>query len=127
MEPPEDTNTKAENKSEIASALPTTEQHVHVASAAVGASSGTTPTCSSSTHDCGSATTTAKEGPAEEAARWEERVQIVREHYERKGYLVRSGLQFGCELVLYADDPSKVHSDFCVHVVPEGRFSNSLT
>jgi tRNA splicing endonuclease len=24
------------------------------------------------------------------------------------------------ELVLYADDPSRVHSDFCVHVVPEG-------
>ncbi len=31
---------------------------------------------------------------------------------------MHSGLQFGCELVLYADDPSRVHSDFCVHVVP---------
>jgi len=51
---------------------------------------------------------------------WEERVALVRRHFESKGYRVHSGLQFGCELVLYADDPSKVHSDFCVHVVPEG-------
>ena len=56
-----------------------------------------------------------------QAVKWEERVRIVREHYEEKGYRVHSGLQFGCELVLYADDPSKVHSDFCVHVVPEGK------
>lgn len=55
------------------------------------------------------------------AIAWEERVQIVRRYYESKGYRVHSGLQFGCELVLYADDPSKVHSDFCVHVVPEGK------
>jgi tRNA splicing endonuclease len=45
---------------------------------------------------------------------------VVRRHFEKKGYRVHSGLQFGCELVLYADDPSKVHSDFGVHVVPEG-------
>ena len=56
-----------------------------------------------------------------QAIAWEERVQIVRRHYENKGYRVHSGLQFGCDLVLYADDPSKVHSDFCVHVVPEGK------
>jgi tRNA splicing endonuclease len=56
-----------------------------------------------------------------EATGWEERVRIVRRHYEGKGYRVHSGLQFGCELVLYADDPSRVHSDFCVHVLPEGR------
>jgi tRNA intron endonuclease, catalytic C-terminal domain len=54
------------------------------------------------------------------AVAWEERVQRVREHYERKGYRVRSGLQFGCELVLYADDLGSVHSDFCIHVVPQG-------
>jgi hypothetical protein len=52
----------------------------------------------------------------------EERIGILRRHFERKGYRVHSGLQFGCELVLYADDPSKVHSDFCVHLVhPDGR------
>lgn len=62
------------------------------------------------------------EGEASKA--WEERVLIVRRHFERKGYRVHSGLQFGCELVLYADDPSKVHSDFCVQVVPEGEFKS---
>jgi tRNA splicing endonuclease len=53
---------------------------------------------------------------------WEDRIQIVRRHFQAKGYRVHSGLQFGCELVLYADDPSKVHSDFCVHVVPQGEW-----
>jgi tRNA-intron lyase len=52
------------------------------------------------------------------AIAWEERVLVVRRHFEQKGYRVHSGLQFGCELVLYADDPSRVHSDFGVHVVP---------
>jgi len=46
----------------------------------------------------------------------EERIDIVRTHFEKKGYRVHSGLQFGVELVLYSDIPSKVHSDFCVHV-----------
>ena len=50
---------------------------------------------------------------------WEERIQILRQHFETKGYRVHSGLQFGCELVLYADDPDNVHSDFCVHLVNE--------
>ena len=56
-----------------------------------------------------------------DAKAWEARVQKVRQWYQNKGYRVHSGFQFGCELVLYADDPSKVHSDFCVHVVPEGE------
>lgn len=51
---------------------------------------------------------------------FQETIDIVRDHFVRKGYRVHSGLQFGCELVLYADDPSRVHSDFCVHVVPHG-------
>lgn len=55
------------------------------------------------------------------AVEWEKRIQIVRQHYEDKGYRVHSGFQFGCELVLYADDPAKVHSDFCVHVIPERK------
>lgn len=50
---------------------------------------------------------------------WEERILILRRHFEDKGYRVHSGLQFGCELVLYADDPERVHSDFCVHLVEE--------
>lgn len=48
----------------------------------------------------------------------EDRAAIARQHFSRKGYRVHSGLQFGCELVLYADSPGRVHSDFCVHVVP---------
>jgi len=43
---------------------------------------------------------------------------MVRCHFQQKGYRVHSGLQFGCELVLYADSPDRVHSDFAVHVVP---------
>uniref|UniRef100_A0A7S0C490 tRNA-intron lyase n=1 Tax=Proboscia inermis TaxID=420281 RepID=A0A7S0C490_9STRA len=50
------------------------------------------------------------------------RIEIVREYFERKGYRVHSGLQFGAELTLYADSPGRVHSDFCVHVVPPGEF-----
>lgn len=45
-------------------------------------------------------------------------ISIARTYFHNKGYRVHSGLQFGCELVLYADDPGRVHSDFCVHVVP---------
>ena len=54
----------------------------------------------------------------------EDRIAIARHHFENKGYRVHSGLQFGCELVLYADSPDNVHSDFCVHVVDgdEGKF-----
>ena len=46
----------------------------------------------------------------------EDRIAIVRNHFIAKGYRVHSGLQFGCELVLYSDSPELVHSDFCVHV-----------
>lgn len=55
----------------------------------------------------------------------EERNAIARRHFERKGYRVHSGLQFGCELVLYADTPERVHSDFCVHVVPAGMYDEN--
>jgi len=48
----------------------------------------------------------------------EQHINIVRHHFSNKGYRVHSGLQFGCELVLYADNPGRVHSDFCVHVLP---------
>lgn len=46
----------------------------------------------------------------------DDRIAIARKHFVKKGYRVHSGLQFGCELVLYADIPSRVHSDFCVHI-----------
>jgi hypothetical protein len=54
----------------------------------------------------------------EKAEQWEDRIAQVRTYFEKKGYRVHSGLQFGCELVLYADDPSRVHSDFCVRLLP---------
>ncbi|KAL7474247.1 hypothetical protein ACHAW6_000230 [Cyclotella cf. meneghiniana] len=55
--------------------------------------------------------------------RVEDLIAIARNHFEQKGYRVHSGLQFGCELVLYADSPGRVHSDFCVLVVgPEEEF-----
>ena len=57
---------------------------------------------------------------AESTTETDDRLKFVRRHYEAKGYRVHSGLQFGCEFVLYADDPSRVHSDFCIHVVNEG-------
>jgi tRNA intron endonuclease, catalytic C-terminal domain len=46
---------------------------------------------------------------------------FVRRHYESLGYRVHSGLQFGCDFVLYADSPEAVHSDFCVYIVPDGK------
>lgn len=58
------------------------------------------------------------DNPGTEYLSHEERTSIARRHFERKGFRVHSGLQFGCELVLYADDPDRVHSDFCVHVLP---------
>jgi len=56
----------------------------------------------------------------------EERCVIAKKHFQRKGYRVHSGLQFGCELVLYADDPGKVHSDFCVSLVGSDSSVNWL-
>ena len=52
-----------------------------------------------------------------------ERTTLVKEYYVKRGYRVHSGLQFGCELVLYADMPSRVHSDFCVHIPDATRLS----
>ena len=60
--------------------------------------------------------------PLTSALNHEELISDARAHYSSLGYRVHSGLQFGCELVLYADDPELVHSDFCVVVLPpDGR------
>ena len=56
-----------------------------------------------------------------------DRIAIARKHFEGKGYRAHSGLQFGCELVLYADLPSIVHSDFCVHIPAEDTRLNWMT
>ncbi|KAG7361186.1 tRNA intron endonuclease [Nitzschia inconspicua] len=47
---------------------------------------------------------------------------FVRRHYESLGYRVHSGLQFGCDFVLYADSPEAVHSDFCVYIIGNDGF-----
>lgn len=39
-------------------------------------------------------------------------------HYRSKGWMVRSGVQFGVDYVLYLAHPSKVHSQFSVLVIP---------
>ena len=63
-------------------------------------------------------TSTSSSSPTAIARKHEELVAHAREHYTNLGYRVHSGLQFGCELVLYADHPQFVHSDFCVLVLP---------
>jgi tRNA splicing endonuclease len=50
----------------------------------------------------------------------ETQLRVIRQHYTHRGYEVHSGLQFGCEYVLYATSPSRVHSDFAIHVAPTG-------
>ena len=50
-------------------------------------------------------------------------INILRDHFTKKGYRVHSGFQFGCELVLYADRPDLVHSDFCVKLLPKDKLS----
>jgi tRNA-splicing endonuclease subunit Sen2 len=39
-------------------------------------------------------------------------------HFRKQGWLPRSGLQYGADLVLYRNHPSLVHSDFCVVLAP---------
>jgi tRNA intron endonuclease, catalytic C-terminal domain len=45
-------------------------------------------------------------------------IELVRYYYQTiKGYpYVCCGLQFGVHLVLYADHPSQVHSDYCIYI-----------
>jgi hypothetical protein len=57
---------------------------------------------------------------------FEGKVEFVKKHYEEKGYRVHSGLQFGAELVLYADRPDLVHSDFCIHVTRDGKYTTEI-
>ena len=39
-------------------------------------------------------------------------------HFRRRGWLLRSGLQYGADFVLYQRHPSLVHSDSCVLLQP---------
>eukprot|EP00884_Botryococcus_braunii_P012153 jgi/Botrbrau1/20939/Bobra.0135s0067.2 len=42
------------------------------------------------------------------------------EYYRQKGWIVRSGLLYGADFVLYAAHPSSVHADCCVLLMPKG-------
>ncbi|CAL6418271.1 unnamed protein product [Bathycoccus prasinos] len=42
-------------------------------------------------------------------------------HFRLQGWLPRSGLQYGADLVLYRRHPSLVHSDCCALVLPENN------
>uniref|UniRef100_A0A0A9E044 tRNA-intron lyase n=1 Tax=Arundo donax TaxID=35708 RepID=A0A0A9E044_ARUDO len=43
------------------------------------------------------------------------------EHLRLKNWVVRSGLQYGADFVVYRHHPALVHSEFAVIVVPEGK------
>ncbi|KAI9327073.1 hypothetical protein DFJ73DRAFT_864561 [Zopfochytrium polystomum] len=44
--------------------------------------------------------------------------EAVAAAYKREGWLVRDGVKFGAELVLYREHPSLVHADYAVVIVP---------
>jgi tRNA-splicing endonuclease subunit Sen2 len=46
-------------------------------------------------------------------------------HFRNQGWLPRSGLQYGADLVLYRNHPSLVHSDFCAVVTPSAAVSGA--
>lgn len=40
----------------------------------------------------------------------------VKEYFEKRLFIVKDGLKYGCDFILYTDDPSKVHSKYAVLV-----------
>ena len=73
-------------------------------------------------------TRTSNDHPTESTAssmEWERKVTIVKKYYQMKGYRVHSGLQFGCELVLYVDSPEVsnfMHMDIEIHITSTDMF-----
>ena len=47
-------------------------------------------------------------------------------HFRLQGWLPRSGLQYGADLVLYRRHPSLVHSDCCALVLPENNGARKI-
>ena len=45
----------------------------------------------------------------------------VHVHFRKQGWLPRSGLQYGADVVLYRNHPSLVHSDFCAVLRPSAE------
>lgn len=49
---------------------------------------------------------------------------VAYQHFRSKGWVPRSGLQYGVDLVLYEQHPSLVHSTTCVIIVPMRPIEN---
>eukprot|EP00873_Tetraselmis_striata_P027843 jgi/Tetstr1/448107/TSEL_035405.t1 len=43
---------------------------------------------------------------------------VAYHHFRAKGFLPRSGLQYGADLVVYPRHPTECHSDACVRIIP---------
>mmetsp|Transcript_18158 Transcript_18158/g.36562 ORF Transcript_18158/g.36562 Transcript_18158/m.36562 type:complete len:212 (-) Transcript_18158:206-841(-) len=86
---------------------------------AAGAAPGAAPGAATSTGTSTSSSPPTVAATAAAARSHEELISHARTYYTHLGYRVHSGLQFGCELVLYSDNPEYVHSDFCVVVLPQ--------
>lgn len=44
----------------------------------------------------------------------------VYEEFRNRGYVVRSGLKFGCDFAVYEHGPGIDHAPYLIHVVPKG-------
>lgn len=42
------------------------------------------------------------------------KLKIVKLYFENQGFIVKDGLKYGCDYVLYTDSPDKVHSKYTV-------------
>lgn len=65
--------------------------------------------------------------PLDTSALWRRLLQLRRDffllylayhHFRSKGWIPRTGLQYGCDLVLYQRHPALAHSDYAVTIVP---------
>lgn len=46
---------------------------------------------------------------------------VVYHHYRSLGWCARSGLKFGCDMLLYKRGPPMLHAEYSVLVVPDGK------
>lgn len=46
---------------------------------------------------------------------------VVYHHYRSLGWCVRSGIKFGCDMLLYKRGPPMLHAEYSVLVIPDGK------
>lgn len=46
---------------------------------------------------------------------------VVYHHFRSLGWCVRSGIKFGCDMLLYKRGPPMLHAEYAVLVIPDGR------